>query len=102
MSLKEVSCSALTISFKSFEENNIPLELLCEGVPYDLDYLKNKKENIEWDVVCKILLNIRKIWNDDNHFVNLGMQMVQRRAYPLFSILPGLFFNIEDCYRLIE
>ncbi len=102
MSLKEVSCSTLTIFFKNFEENNIPLELLCEGIPYNLDYLKNKKENIEWDVVCKILLNIRKIWNDDNHFVNLGMQMVQRRAYPLFSILPGLFFNIQDCYRLIN
>ncbi len=102
MAAKEVSCKTLTIFFNNLEENNIPLEILCEGIPYDLEYLKNKNEDIEWEVLYKILFNIRKISDNDDHFVNLGIQMVQKRAYPFFSLISGLFLNIKDVYYLIN
>ncbi len=101
MAAKEVSCKTLTIFFKSLEENKIPLEILCENLQYNLDYLKNKNENIEWETLRKFLLNIRKIWDDDQ-FVNLGIQMVQKKTYPFFSLISGFFLNIKDVYHLIN
>lgn len=97
--MKEVSCKALAIFFKDMEKNNLPVELLCEGLPYDLTYLRNKNENIEWDVFCSLLLNTRKIWNDDD-YIRLGCELVEWRVYPILSTLVGFFLTVKEIYFL--
>jgi len=99
ISLKEVSCKALLVFFKDMEKNNHPLEILCEGLPYDLNYLRNGSENIEWDVFCKLMYNTRKIWNDED-YIRLGKQIAHWRTFPVLSALLGLFLNVKEVYIL--
>ena len=57
---KEVSCKTLIPFFNAAKEKNIDLAKILEGIPYDLNYLLNKHERIEWRVYCKIISNSRK------------------------------------------
>ncbi len=56
---KEVSCKALIPVFNATKEKNIDINRLLYGVHYDLPYLLNKHERIEWSVWCKIISNSR-------------------------------------------
>ncbi|HRQ55280.1 MAG TPA: response regulator [Ignavibacteriaceae bacterium] len=100
MASKDISCKVLAILFKDFGKNNVPLNVLCEGVPYDLDYLQDKTQNIEWEVYCKIMSNTRSVWNDED-YVALGLNTIKWRVYPLLSIIAGLFLNVKEAYRLM-
>ena len=52
--MKEVSCILLDPLFNALEKKNLSPEILCAGVPYDMAYLRDKNERIEWDVFCRI------------------------------------------------
>ena len=45
--MKEISCTVLGIFFSELKANNISAEILCEGIPYNVDYLRDEKGNIE-------------------------------------------------------
>jgi len=102
MALKEVSCQILSFFFTSLKENKIPLAVMTQGIPYDINYLLNKKNSIEWDVLCKITSNIRAIKDDDEYFVELGIRLVEKKVIPLISMLAGFFVNVQDIYRMIN
>lgn len=96
--MKEVSCKVFLPLFKGLEEKNIHPEILCENIPYDLEFLRNKSENVEWDVYCKIMANTRKIWCNDEDYIELGIKIINWRVFPVFSSLAGLFINARELY----
>jgi len=64
---KEVSCKALEPIFHYARLNNIDLYTLIHDVPYDLPYLLNKRERIEWWVWSKIVSNSRKYFSQSEY-----------------------------------
>ncbi|MEP7264554.1 MAG: ATP-binding protein [Bacteroidota bacterium] len=99
--MKEVSCKALTVFFKAMKKQNLPLDILCKDLPYNLDYLQNGKNNIEWDVFRKICQNGRAIWKEDNDFVELGKLAVELRVIPMLSAFLGFFLDTKGMYRFM-
>lgn len=98
--MKEVSCKTLTILFQELGKNNLPLEILCKGIPYNLNHLHNKNGNIEWDVYCKIMSNTRSLWNDDD-YIRLGIKLIESKLHPVLSAMVGFFLNTKEMYRLM-
>jgi hypothetical protein len=98
--MKEVSCKVLPVFIKDMEKHNLPLDLLCKNIPYDLNYLRNGKNNIEWDAFCEICLNTRSIYNDDD-YLRLGKQGIEWRVLPVLSSMLGFFLNSKEMYRLM-
>lgn len=96
--MKDISCRMTLIAIKGLEKHNISPEILCEGIPYDVDFLKNRHENIEWDVYCKFMSNIRKILLNDDDFTKLGIQMITWRLVPVLPALAGFFLNVRELY----
>jgi len=77
---REVSCKALNTVFSYARQNNVDLNLLIEGVPYDFQYLTNFNERIEWWVWCKIISNSRKYFSLQQ-FEEMGRSFVKRGTY---------------------
>jgi len=102
MAVKDVSCKLLSVFFWSLRENKLPAEILSKGIPYDAEYLRNQKNSIEWDALCKIFANLREFWNDDEYFETLGIQFVQHKVYPVITMISQLIFNLKDVYRMIN
>lgn len=102
MAAKEVSCKIIPVFIKSLKENNVAPDILCKGIPYELNYLTRRNAYVEWDVLCKILSNLREIWIDDEYFIELGKQLVDRRLVNLSAVLAGFFVNVKDIYRMIN
>ncbi len=102
MVAKEVSCKIIPIFIKSLKENNFSPDILCKGIPYNLDYLTKRNAYVEWDVMCRILSNLREIWNDDEYFIGLGKQLIKRRLINLNAVLAGFFVDVKDIYRMMN
>ena len=98
--MKEVSCKVLEIFFKELDKNNLSADILCKDIPYNLDYLRNEKMNIEWAIFCKIMSNTRSVWNDDG-LLQLGIKLVERKVLPVLSAMIGFFLTMKEMYRLI-
>jgi len=98
--MKDVSCKALKVLFKEIGKNNLPEEILCKGVPYDVAYLRDENENIEWDFYCKIMSNTRTLWNDDD-YIRIGIDLAEGRSHPFLSLMIGFFLNTKEMYRLV-
>ena len=52
---KDVSCKPLSPIFDHVKNNGVDLTKILVGIPYELTYLLNKHERIEWWVWCRIL-----------------------------------------------
>ncbi len=102
MAAKEVSCKVIPIFIKSLKENNLSPDILCKGIPYDLDYLTKRNAYVEWDIICIILSNLRKIWDDDEYFIGIGRELINRRLVNLNAVIAGFFVNVKDIYRMIN
>ena len=97
---KEVSCKALDTIFGYAKQKNIELDSLILDVPYDLSYLLNKRERIEWSVWCKIISNSRKYF-ELSEYEEMGRSFVSRGTY-WEGILWGFFlFTSNKFSRLL-
>src|SRR5271169_2333365 len=94
---KEVSCRIVQMIFEYAEKLNTPVETICAGVPYTLDYLRNKQERIEWDVYCRIMANLRPIWSDDE-FEGLGFGITRSVPFRNAMSVAKLLFTGPEIY----
>src|SRR5512139_1659230 len=86
---KEVSCKALDPLFYYAQQNSVDLNNLITGIPYQLAYLLNKRERIEWSVWCKIISNARAYFSQ-SEFEKMGSEFVKSRSF-LVGLLPAYF-----------
>src|SRR3972149_6132802 len=77
---KEVSCKAFDTIFSYAKQKNIELESLVVDIPYDLVYLLNKRERVEWWVWCKVISNSRKFFSLPE-YEEMGRSFVSRGSY---------------------
>ena len=77
---KEVSCKPLPMIIDAATKKNIEISKILDGIPYELLYLFNKRERIEWWVLCKLISNIRQHFTF-KEFVQLGKDFVEKEFY---------------------
>ncbi len=86
---KEVSCKALELFFHAAKVKNLNESVLLLGIPYELAYLKNRRERVEWWVYCKMVFNLKPYCSDAD-FEEMGSSFVKRGSY--FEGLLWAFF----------
>ena len=86
---KEVSCKTLIPIFYAAKEKGIELNELIKGVPYDLAYLLNKHERIEWNNWCKIYSNSRSFFGP-SEYEKMGRNYVIAGGY-IVGVLASYF-----------
>ena len=99
---KEVSCKTLATVFNAAKERGIDLNKLIEGVPYDLPYLLNKHERIEWNYWAKIYSNSRAYFTPQE-FEKMGRDYVKSGSY-IEGVVAAffLFSNNKFVRNLVE
>jgi signal transduction histidine kinase len=95
--MKEVSCILLDVFFDSLKKNHLPPDILCAGLPYDLPYLRNKNERIEWDVFCKFMANAGSVWSEEE-LADVGASVVQTRLRPFIVTVAKYLLTTTDLY----
>jgi signal transduction histidine kinase/DNA-binding response OmpR family regulator len=86
---KEVSNRGMQGVIDSLIEKKFDMNIFLEGIPYDLEYIKNRHERIEWWVYCKIISNLRPYFTQID-FEEMNRTMVSRGKY-IEGVLFGFF-----------
>jgi signal transduction histidine kinase/AraC-like DNA-binding protein len=86
---KEVSNRGMQGVIDTLIEKKFDMDILLDGIPYDLVYLKNKRERIEWWVYCKIIANLRPYFTQVE-FEKMNSSLVVREKY-FEAVLFGFF-----------
>jgi hypothetical protein len=84
---KEVSNRGLQGLLDSLEEIKFDENILLQGIPYDLAYLKDKRERIEWTVFCKIISNLRP------HFTLKELEIMNGSMVTRGKYFEGILFS---------
>ncbi len=98
---KEVSCKPLSSIFNYVKYKGINLNKILEGVPYDLTYLLNKHERIEWRVFCTIIENIRPYFRLAD-FEQMGKELQKDMLYIEGYIFAFLFFSSSKIAKIMR
>jgi len=102
---KEVSCRCLVTILEAIEKKNLKKESYLKGIPYNLDYLKNKHERIEWSVYCRFIDNVRPNFTEDE-FIEMGRSWADNSAARVTSLIPRLLFTrgeiLQSLHRHVE
>jgi hypothetical protein len=97
---KEVSCKVFITAFEIVKKKNIDLKLVLKDIPYNLDYLLNKHERIEWEVLCKLIDNLRPLLTISD-FEEMGALDI-KKGFNVESVFSGfLFFSLNKVSKII-
>ena len=98
---KEVTCKVLKSVFGAAKRKQIDMNILLDGVPYDLSYLSNKHERIEWKYLCKIFSNSRPFFTP-SEYEGMGRDYVKSGSYIEGVLTSFIFFSSSRIARLLR
>ena len=98
--MQEVSCGALTAVLKAAKKQKVDPEVLTAGLDYDLGYLRNTKNRIEWEAFCRFLTNARAAWSLDQ-MSDLGGAFMRSPFWSYVGVFARLLFNARDLFDWI-
>ncbi len=98
---KEVSCNVFITTFEFVKRKNIDLKLALKNIPYSLDYLLNKYNRIEWDVLCKLIGNLRP-FTTISDFEEMGALDIKKGFNPESVISGFMFYSLNKIPRIIS
>ena len=98
---KEVSCKALDSLFNALKINNLDESILLQGIPYDLPYLKNKNERIEWSAWCKIISNLRPFFSYSD-FERMGSYVITSGNYFIGVFIAYFLFSTSNFSKVMN
>ena len=98
---KDDSCKALFSIYDYMKKKNMDLNIILEGIPYDLSYLLDKHERVEWGVFCKIVKNLRPYFNYSD-FEQMGKNFVKKHHYIEGYIFHFLFLSISKIAKIAK
>jgi signal transduction histidine kinase len=91
----DVSCRALGLVLKIARRQQVADSVLLAGVSYDVDYLHNTNNRIEWDAFCRILQNVRAIWSLEE-LSNQSERFIQSPFVAYVGVVARLLFSTRD------
>ncbi len=97
---KEVTCKHLALILIDAQKNKIDLSKILVGIPYELPYLLNKRERIEWKYWCKILSNLRAYYTP-LEYERIGREYVQSGNYIEGVLTAFIFFSSNKLARIL-
>jgi signal transduction histidine kinase/DNA-binding response OmpR family regulator len=77
---REISCKAILTLLKAAQKKNINTSEILDGVPYELPFLFNKQQRIEWWVVCRIVSNLKPYFTI-SEYEQMGRDFVADESY---------------------
>ena len=95
---REVSCRALGITFQELQRRGQPLEIVLDGVPYSLEYLRDKHNRIDWESYRRLSANLGQLLNDEELVALGGAFMRSPWAKPI-ALVGQLFYTAHEFYR---
>ncbi len=95
---KEVSNRVMQGIINSLIEKKFDMNIFLEGIPYDLKYLQNRHERIEWWVYCKIISNLRPYFTQTD-FEEMCGNLVKRGKYFQAVIIGFFLFGSNQLAR---
>jgi signal transduction histidine kinase/DNA-binding response OmpR family regulator len=98
---KEFSCKPLSVIFDAGRRKNIDLTKILEGVPYDLSYLLNRHERIEWRVWCKIIANLRPYFTLAD-YEQMGKDYEHAKHYIEGYIVAFMFLSSDKIAKIAK
>lgn len=98
---KEISCKTLITVFNAAREKNIDLNKLLVGLPYDLTYLLNRHERIEWYNWVKIYSNAREYFTPAE-FEQMGRDYIKNGSYLLGTLGFNFMFSSNKISRSLS
>lgn len=96
----DVSCRTLGMVLKLARRQNRADAQLLAGVSYDIDYLRNTKNRIEWDAFCRILVNARAIWSLEE-LSDQSELLIRSPFVSYVGIVARLLFSTRDLFDWI-
>lgn len=98
---KEVSCKPLFAILNAAKNKGIDLNKILDGIPYELSYLLNRHERIEWWVFCKIITNLRPYFTYSD-YEQMGKDFVKKTHYIEGYIFHFLFFSVSKIAKIAK
>jgi len=99
--MQQVSCRTLGILFKAARRRKLADDLLTEGVPYDIEYLRSSKNRIEWSVFCRILRNSRAAFSLQD-LSDLNEAFMRSPFFSYVGVIARILFTTHDLYDWIN
>ena len=97
---KEVSCKPLFPILNAARKRGMETDRVLEGIPYNLSYLLNRHERIEWWVWCKIITNLRPYFSPSD-FEQMGKEYVEKEHYIAGYIFSFIFFSSSKLSNIL-
>jgi signal transduction histidine kinase len=98
--MAEVSCRALGVLLKTARRRQVADPVLLDGVRYDLPYLRNTRNRIEWDAFCRILANARAVWSLQE-LSDLNEAFMRSPFFSYVGVVARLLFSARDLFDWI-
>ena len=97
--MRDVSCRTLGVVLKEARRRGLPDDLLVAGTPYDLAYLRNSKNHVEWSEWCQILRNARQFLSLEQ-MSDLNESFF-RSSFTAVGVIARMLFTSRDLFDWI-
>ena len=99
--MRKVSCKALGVVLKAAKRRKLPDDVLTAGLAYDLDYLANTKNHIEWDAFCVFLRNARTVWSFEE-LSSFNEAFMRSPMVSTIGVFARLLFTARDLFAWVQ
>lgn len=90
--MKEVSCRAFEALDRAVRDGSLLQEELLCGVPYPIEFLRNKHERIEWAVWCRLASNASR-YLTPRDFEKLGAAFASSKSFRAVMTVARLLYR---------
>ena len=95
--MREVSCRALGVVLKAAKRRGVADSVLTSGSTYDLSYLRDTKNRIEWETFCLILRNARTVWSLQE-LSDLNESFTRSPVFSSVGVIARILFTARDLF----
>jgi signal transduction histidine kinase len=96
--VNEVSCRALDPFFQAVDRRGIERSRLVDGLTYELRFLQDRHERIDWDAFRQFMANVRKIFTTEE-LVEIGAVGLKSPGFKSFALIGRTLFSASGFYR---
>jgi signal transduction histidine kinase len=97
--MRDVSCRTLAVVLKAARRRQLPDAVLVADTAYEIEYLRDPKNHVEWSAWCQILHNAREVWSLEE--LSKLNESFMRSAFTAVGVIARLLFTSRDLFDWI-
>ncbi|HLL20834.1 MAG TPA: HAMP domain-containing sensor histidine kinase [Kofleriaceae bacterium] len=86
---------------KAAKQRGVADAVLTAGTSYDVPYLRDQKNRIEWEAFCQILRNARTVWSLDE-LQALNESFTRSPMFSTVGIIARILFTARDLFAWMQ